>query len=81
MLMEVVGLGLQHYCIVFNSTLDFYSRLNLILYFLPQEKMFLYPAGTTLGGPFLHEPWLTRAQALQTQPSISEGEYVANFVR
>ena len=81
MLMEAVGLGPQRYCIVFSSAPDFYSKLKLILYSLPQEKMFLYPAGTTLGGPFLHEPWLTRAQALQTQPSISEGEYVANFVR
>ena len=81
MLMEAVGLGPQCYCIVFNSALDFYSKLKLILYSLPQEKMFLYPAGTTLGCPFLHEPRLSRAQALQTQPSISEEEYVANFVR
>ena len=81
MLMEAVGLGPQRYCIVFSSAPDFYSKLKLILYSLPQEKMFLYPAGTTLGGTFLHEPWLTRAQALQTQPSISEGEYVAKFVR
>ena len=81
MLMEAVGFGPQCYCIVFSSALDFYSKLKLILYFLPQEKMFLYPAGTMLGGPFLHEPWLSQAQALQAQPSITREEYAANFER
>ena len=81
MLMEAVRFGPQRYCIVFNSALDFYSKLKLILYSLPQEKMFLYPAGTMLGGPFLHAPWLSRAQALQAQPSITREEYAANFER
>ena len=54
MLMEAVRLGPQHYCIYFDDTLEFYSMFKLILYSLPQEKMFLYPTGTTLGGPFLH---------------------------
>ena len=81
MLMEVVGVGPQRYCIFFEDTPTFYSMFKLILYSLPQEKMFLYPAGTMLGGPFLHEPWLSRAQALQAQPSITREEYAANFER
>ena len=43
MLKEVVGLGPQRYCLLFNSAPNFYSKLNSIMYFLPQEKMFLYP--------------------------------------
>ena len=80
MLMEAVGLGPQRYCIVFSSAPDFYSKLKLILYSLPQEKMFLYPVGTTLGGPFLHEPWLSRARVIQSRPSLTEEEYVESFV-
>ena len=79
--MKVIGVGLQRYCIVFNLSLDFYSKPKLILYFLPQEKMFLYPAGTMIGGPFLHEPWSSRAQAIHAQPFIIEEEYLANFER
>ena len=55
MLMEVVGVGPQRYCIVYDSSLDFYSKLKLILYSLPQEKMFLFPTSARLEGPFLHE--------------------------
>ena len=56
MLMEAIGVGLQRYCIVFDSSLDFYSKRKLILFSLPQEKMFLYPGDAGLEGPFLHEP-------------------------
>ena len=80
MLMEAVKHGPQCYCIVCDSSPGFYNFLKIILYFLVHKKMFLYPDGTTLGGPFLHEPWLSKAQALQAQPSITEEEYVASFV-
>ena len=42
--------------------------------------MFLYPAGSILRDPFLHEPWLARARAIQSHPSLIEEEYVASFV-
>ena len=58
MIMEAVGLGSQRYCIIYHSNPEFYSKLKLILSFLPQEKTFLYP---TTEGPFLQEPWLSRA--------------------
>ena len=88
MLMEAVGQGPQRYCIHFEDTDDefsddyprFYHLLQLVLYALPQERMFIYPAGATLRGPFLHEPWLSRARAIQSRPSITEEEFAASFV-
>ena len=59
MLREVIGIGPQRYCIVFNQAPSFYSKLKLILAYLPIEKMFLYPPQESLGGPFLREPWLS----------------------
>ena len=79
MLMEAVGQGPQRYCIVCDFLPGAYKLLKYILYVLPHERMFLYPIGATLGGPFLHEPWLSRAQALQARPSITKEEYEANF--
>ena len=88
MLMEAVGQGPQRYCIHFEDTDDefsddypgFYRLLQLVLYALPQERMFIYPAGGTLRGPFLREPWLSRARAIQSHPSITEEEFAASFV-
>ena len=88
MLMEAVGLGPQRYCIHFDDTDDdlsddypeYYRLLQLVLYALPQERMFIYPAGSILRGPFMHEPWLSRARVIQSRPSLTEEEYVASFV-
>ena len=84
MLMEAVGIGPQRYCICFDDTFDdfpeVYRLLQLVLYALPQERMFIYLAGSILRGPFLHEPWLSRARAIQSRPSLTEEEYAASFV-
>ena len=40
--------------------------------------MFIYPTYARLEGPFLHEPWLSRARATQSRPSLTRDEYVAN---
>ena len=56
MLMEAVGVGPQGYCICFDPSLDTYRKLKLLLYSLPQEKMFICPVDARLKGPFLHEP-------------------------
>ena len=62
MLMEVVGPGPQRYCIIYFSNPEFYNKLKLILSFLPQERMFLYPGtASRLEGPFLQEQWLSQA--------------------
>ena len=84
MLMEGVGIGPQRYCICFDDTSDnfpeVYRLLQLVLYALPQERMFIYPEGSILRGPFMHEPWLSRARIIQSRPSLIEEEYVASFV-
>ena len=88
MLLEAVGQGPQRYCICFDDSdedfsddhPEYYRRLQLVLYALPQERMFIYPAGGTLRGPFLHEPWLSRARAIQSRPSITDEEFTASFV-
>ena len=81
MLMQAIGSGPHHYCIVFNSSPHFYTKIKLILYSLLQEKMFLYPIDARLEGPFLHEPWLSRDRVIHAHPSLTEEEYVASFVR
>ena len=88
MLLEAVGQGPQRYCIRFDDSdedfsddhPEYYRRLQLVLYALPQERMFIYPTGGTLKGPFLHEPWLSRAKTIQSHPSITEEEFAASFV-
>ena len=80
MLMESVGVGPQHYCICFDPSPDTCRKLKLLIYSLPQEKMFIYPADARLEGPFLHEPWLSRARAIQSRPSLTSEEYVDSFV-
>ena len=40
MLKEFVGLGSQQYCIVFNRASNFYSKLKMIMVYLPLEKTF-----------------------------------------
>ena len=42
--------------------------------------MFIYLADGILRGPFLHEPWLSRARAIQSRPSITDEEFAASFV-
>ena len=59
MLKEAAGVGPQRYCIALNSASNFFSKLKIILAYLPIEKIFLYPAQESLGGPFLQEPWLS----------------------
>ena len=61
MLKEVARVESQQYFIVFNSASNFYSKLKMILAYLPIKKMFLYPAQEILGGPFLQEPCYLKA--------------------
>ena len=84
MLMEAIGIGPQRYCICFDDTsddfLEVYHLLQLVLYALPQERLFVYPSSSILRGLFLHEPWLARARAIQSRPSLTKEEYIASFV-
>ena len=78
-LKDVVGLGTSWYCIVHHPKQEFLKWLKTIMFFLPLEKMFLYPAGGTLGGSFLQEPWLSQGHDLASKPSITFTEYLATF--
>ena len=71
MLKEAVGVGPQRYYIYFHHAPVFYSKLKLIMTYLPKEKMFLYPASARLEGPFLQEPWLSRGCAISSRPSLT----------
>ena len=79
LLKESLGLGSTRYCVLWDSGPYFYSRLKMIMSFLPHEKMFLYPAGTPLEGPFLSEPWLSRGRALCSRPSLTFTEFHDSF--
>ena len=50
---EAIGLGPSQYCIIHHPGRKFPKQLKTIMFFLPPEKMFLYPAGGTLGGHIL----------------------------
>ena len=79
MLKEAVGLGPQRYCVAYHRASYFYSKLQLLMVYLPFDKMFLYPAQESLGGPFLQEPWLSWSHDHCSCPSITFEEYVASF--
>ena len=80
MFKEAMGIGPSRYCIYFSHGADFFQKLRLIMIYLPQEKMFLYPPGQGLGGPFLREPWLSRGRALLSRPSLTGAEFHEYFV-
>ena len=79
MLKEVVGIGPTRYSVAYHRVSYFYDRLQLLMIYLPFEKMFLYSAQEGLGGSFLQEPWLSQSRDLCSRPSITFDEYVANF--
>ena len=52
-LKEIIGIGPQRYCVYFLEGAEICCRLQLIMTYLPHEKMFLYPGKARLRGPFL----------------------------
>ena len=80
MLKETLGIGPRRYCIVVDSNDPrFYQHLKLLLYCLPEEKMFLYSSGSELRGPFLYKPWLSRGRRLCASSSLTFNEFHDNF--
>ena len=79
LLKEAVGLEPSQYSIVHHPWRKFPKRLKTIMFFLPPEKMFLYPIGGTIEGPFLQEPWLSQGRDLAARPSITFTEFLAAF--
>ena len=80
MFKEGIGIGPERYCVYVAPGGNFERKLQLIMTYLPAEKMFLYPPGSRLGGPFLVEPWLSRGRTLMARPSISDREFQEKFV-
>ena len=80
LLKEAIGIGPQRYCIYYYESPEFYRKLKLIMMYLPQEKMFIYPSGIILRGPFLQEPWLSRGRAICARPSLTPGEFHDFFI-
>ena len=79
LLKEAIGLVPSQYCIVHHPERKFPKQLKTIMFFLPLEKMFLYPASGTLGGPFLQEPWLSQGRDIASRTSITFTEFLAAF--
>ena len=80
MLKETIGIGPQRYCVLGYPDDQFFRRLQLLLSCLPEDKIFLYPGGRRLGGPFLLEPWLSRGQRLLSRPSLTPAKFHDSFV-
>lgn len=81
MLAEKFDIGPERYCINYPRRRgpEFYSLLKLVMFFLPHEKMFIFPIGTRLEGSFLQEPWLSRGRALSLRPSLTFQEFNNEF--
>lgn len=72
---EALGIGPGRYCVFVHRADTFNNKLKLLLSSLPPEKMFFYPAGVTLRGEFLEEPWLSKVQAISARPSLTYKEF------
>ena len=57
MIQEMMGLGPMKYCIVYKEMPNFFTRLLLLIMYLPQKKMYCYPPQVILEPPFDHSPW------------------------
>ena len=79
MLREIVGLGPQRYCIVYRADFRSLLELAIVMTYLPRHKMFIYPAGTDLTRHFSQGRRAIWARVLMRQPSLTQGEFNANF--
>ena len=67
MIQEMMGLGPVKYCIVYNEMPNFFTRLLLLILYLPHKKMCFYPPQVILEPPFDHSPWREIGEAIQSQ--------------
>ena len=70
MILEMLGLGPQVYCIFTNWMPFFEQRLMLLINYLPHHKMCLYPPRVILGQPFLHSPWMEIGYSIRNRHLI-----------
>ena len=81
MLREALGIGPGRYCVFVHSAYSFNCKMKLLLSSLPNDKVFLYPAGTKLRGDFSQGPWFSKIRAIQARPSISYDAYHESFCK
>ena len=67
MLMEVMGMRLMKYCIVFNEMPDFFNKLLLLFLYLPHKKMCFYPPRLFFNAPFDHSPWMKIGDVIRSR--------------
>ena len=56
MIQEMMGLRPMKDCIVYNEVPNFFSKLLLLINYLPQKKMCFYPPCFFFDAPFDHSP-------------------------
>ena len=72
MILEMMGLGPLKYCIAYNEMPNFFSRLILLINYLPQKKMFFYPLCFFFDTPFDHSPWREIGEAICSQRFLTK---------
>ena len=66
-LQEMMGLGPMKYCIIYNKMPNFFSRLLLLVNYLPQKKMCFYPPHFFFDARFDHSPWREIGEAIHSR--------------
>ena len=66
MIKEMMGLGIMKYCIVYSEMPYFFSRLLILINYLPQNKMCFYPPRFFFDAPFDHSPWREIEEAIHS---------------
>ena len=72
MIQEMMGLGAMKYYIVYNEMPNFFSKLLLLINYLPQKKMCFYPPHFFFEAPFDHLPWREIREAICSQQFLTK---------
>lgn len=72
MVRERLGIGSYFYGIVHQRSRRFSMRAFLLMRYLPRDRFYISPPGSTLGGPFRRRRWRGTARAILTR-TVPEG--------
>ena len=61
---EALGLGSHHYCIIRSEVPNFASKVLLLMWYLPREKLSIWPRQPPLEGPFLQPLWRAQGEGI-----------------
>ena len=79
MLAELLGLGPARYCVQYREGFVPYISLKYVLSYLPRQKMFIYPQGSTYDYSRQYPRWQIRFRVFFRQPSLTQAEFDAHF--